>query len=943
MKLAMPTKRYKGFTRIEESARDQIESILRGCSPLFATLDEVVQRRLIETLRPEAQNTLLHALEGRTLEQEELSGFDWKDTLAGMASTPVRQQAVQLIAQEMPELARTLDQPEVVQGDVIEWLYEETAGRIARFTPYLTQEEEAVARWKEECPEAYALAEAAARRGSTSFQDRSRKEKTAPPRVTDEARELSFLAHLIAARKLHHLAWGVTEYFEKDAQVISLKAPPDLQGALGNRAYVRLGTNGRPPQYREPTAPQMEVYRRMLDSSMLLALQQKVCPWTANNNVTRRIDCNLLAKVYWGSVRPNATEPPDAIPHQPTLQALGGSLERYRLLGFREDIAPEHAAILDEFWGQNQSLQEFLGKPSTRAAFKAHRLNKSIVQLGLNAACAQELVRVGCQWNPSPEIDTRSVLERAHALVPLVVKDLAEYHDRLMETDYLALRQQNFFKEMLAREHLTRVSPKDRAKLESYYRPMAVVLVARNDGYAGSIPRDWKAIRTYEDSVSGAPFTDYSLSHDGQNAIICLQRGADPHRAVEAVKQLLDLEQPPWINDGGIRTKGVRLSELSFNELSASCLRPRTIARMQFYTSFWPEETLNLLRGTSDEPTTENLIEAMRPCFILRYSDAYARVKPAEMIRVKYRTPIGEKKNPCWDASRILGGLRENDVRYRERLENPDWSLVMIEGEKKAALLAQMFIEKDLPYHVVALPGVWMGLDRQRNLVEEIGRFQMQAGGHRRDCFIFFDNDKAYKAGVTDAMLALAKALQKAGANVFIPNLPFGRNVKGADDFAMVHCMLGNDIDYQPLLDIINTASNVPEKVRSVKYPTAEQEQEINQHLGEAERIQELQEKIAQSAHPLKEPEFCELWTLQEAYRGKSLPETEAIANLENLTPAGRSNLLQRLLSENRALELLREACRQIPRFEDGPSPRSLSPAASQDRIEAQALMELYA
>src|SRR4029077_16114935 len=125
--------------------------------------------------------------------------------------------------------------------------------------------------------------------------------------------------------------------------------------------------------------------------------------------------------------------------------------------------------------------------------------------------------------------------------------------------------------------------------------------------------------------------------------------------------------------------------------------------------------------------------------------------KPAEMVRVKYRTPTGEKKNPCWDASQVLGGLKERikDARMRERLSNPNGGLIVIEGEKKAALLAQMVLERDLPYHVLALPGVWMGLVRGK-LVEELEQFRMRdAAGNKRNCFIFFDNDKAFKAGVT--------------------------------------------------------------------------------------------------------------------------------------------------------------------------------------------------
>jgi hypothetical protein len=97
--------------------------------------------------------------------------------------------------------------------------------------------------------------------------------------------------------------------------------------------------------------------------------------------------------------------------------------------------------------------------------------------------------------------------------------------------------------------------------------------------------------------------------------------------------------------------KGVRVSELFFNELKSSCLHTHSIARTQFYTSFSMAESLKFLRGSSEEPTLEMVVEALKPCSIFRYSDDYCRVKPSEMVRVKYRTPTGEAKNPCWDAS----------------------------------------------------------------------------------------------------------------------------------------------------------------------------------------------------------------------------------------------------------------------------------------------------
>ena len=79
-------------------------------------------------------------------------------------------------------------------------------------------------------------------------------------------------------------------------------------------------------------------------------------------------------------------------------------------------------------------------------------------------------------------------------------------------------------------------------------------------------------------------------------------------------------------------------------------------------------DSLKFLRGTSKEPTVEMVVEALKPCSIFRYSDEYCRVKPSEMVRVKYRTPTGEAQNPCWDASAALGGL--NEARMQERFSD---------------------------------------------------------------------------------------------------------------------------------------------------------------------------------------------------------------------------------------------------------------------------------
>jgi len=79
------------------------------------------------------------------------------------------------------------------------------------------------------------------------------------------------------------------------------------------------------------------------------------------------------------------------VPGQRTLERLERNPGYYRLLGFRDDIAPEHAQMFGQFLDSNPGLQEFLERPSVQEAFKAHRLDRSLVELALRAAAAREL------------------------------------------------------------------------------------------------------------------------------------------------------------------------------------------------------------------------------------------------------------------------------------------------------------------------------------------------------------------------------------------------------------------------------------------------------------------------------------------------------------------------------------------------------------------------
>jgi hypothetical protein len=934
MRVAMPTetsksfRRFKGFYRLEEEAKQQLYGLLAGCKPEFSILSEAAQAGAVQQMRPLAQRALLNALEGRTQEEEEQFGYDWEDALPRMQAGPLRVAVAQYLLANLPgSIAEALSQPDLLRRDKIEWLYGETVDRIGKFTPYLPSEERALGEWKEQCPQAYTLAEQAARKAAQAYQDRSRRDRSAPATISDEARQLSLTAHLIAARKLYQHVLGLPEYYEGNPTVVGLKVPPEMQADYGTRIYIRLGIAGKAASYREASPRQMAEFAAMLESNLLRNLQEKVCPWTTETAGAQKIDTNVLARAYCQIVKPLDGQEPKGYLDGGTLERLERNPSYYRLLGFRDDIAPEHAQVFEQFLDSNPVLQEFLDRPSVQEAFKARRIDQSLVELALRTAVAHELVQVARQWKPESIASQTSVMTQAQNAIPHIIQDLAAYHDALMQSDYLSVRQTGFFKERLMAEHLGCLSAKERAKIESYYRPTAVALVARDDRSHDPVPADWKVLRSYTDPVTRREFTDYQAELPEGRAILCLRKGASPKAAEDVARRLLDFNQAPRINDGAARVKGVRISELSYNELSSSCLWPISIARMQFYTSFSPSETLDILRGTAEEPTTENLVEALKPCFVLRYSDAYCRIKPAEMVRVKYRTPTGEKKNPCWDASQVLSGLREpaKDPNMLDRLENTKWGLIIIEGEKKGAMLAQMCLERELPYHVISLPGVWMGLMRGK-LVPELEQFKMQdASGNKRNCYIFFDNDKAFKAGVTHALVETAAALQRAGARVFVPNLPFGKNIKGADDFALAHCQQGNEIDYQPLIDILEKAIYVSERPRKVKYPSSEQEREINRKLNQAEKVHELQNLLRQKENPAQAPELGQMFMLQAPYLLKSSNERLNAALWDSLNERGRAAFIGSLLKDNPALKLLRQACGLIPSFEEGQTARDFS------------------
>ena len=63
---------------------------------------------------------------------------------------------------------------------------------------------------------------------------------------------------------------------------------------------------------------------------MLKNLQERLCPWTAEQALNQKISANLLAEVYFNIVRPQELSPPEIQLDEGVLQKLGGDVYRTR-------------------------------------------------------------------------------------------------------------------------------------------------------------------------------------------------------------------------------------------------------------------------------------------------------------------------------------------------------------------------------------------------------------------------------------------------------------------------------------------------------------------------------------------------------------------------------------------------------------------------------------
>lgn len=917
--------RYKTITQLENQAANQLVNLINGYDNRVALIPEELRTAAAQELRVLAQQAILLTFENRIPQMEKDFGYEWESGLETMNTIPERETVASLFLSKLPGLDKRLHEPVVKQRIAAEWLYHQTADRFDTFTPYLTAEEEELQRWKESCPDAYNSAYAVAQKAALKVQDRSRPTPGTPPSLDDNGKDLSYLAHMISARKLYMAATDSREFFDTQLPSADVTVPSIIMtgnnGEKNNKIYCKLGLNPRPFAYAQATESQMQLFRSLISptNQVLNNLQEKVVPWVSKKGMSQKLHPNLMAQVYFDVIKPgrNVTNPDVKVE-----EALGGA-RTYKMLGFVSELSNKQMEVFSTYIEKNPALQEFINTPAVMQEMIKNQIDTSLVSMALSDTIVRVLPEEFKAYSPNtviPEGDPKKV---SLHLVKNVIDDLRNYHSALLEQNHLSIRNGKFFKSFMEKQYEQNLPPKVKAKRESFYQPVAVALAAKPDPTAGPVPGDWKALGEYTDTVTGMQFTDYEIHTTAGKAIGCLAKGANPQVLLSNLNDLLELNAQPLINNRETRVKGVRVSELFYNELKASCLRPISIARAQFYTTFSFGEAMRCSKGLMEKPTMEMVVESLKPCAVFRYNEKYSRLKPAEMVRVKYRTPTGEATNPCWDASQAVCGLTTTQIK--ERLEDPKWTLVMIEGEKKAAMLAQMAQDCNLPFHIVAIPGVWMAMTGPKDhkvLSPFFDQFKMEDDkGNHRKCMIFFDNDKAFNVNVTQALLQTAECLQRKGGDVFVPNLPFGKRIKGADDFAQVYCRHGEQIDYKPLIDVMQNSVYIPIRTYPIKAQTPDQQRKAKRFLAQAEHVKDIQDKFQTLTPEEKVKAAMELICAQGNYLLQVGQESKVIERFEALDPKNKEKITQQATTENFALKNLKlEMEAFIPNFDQGTS-----------------------
>jgi putative DNA primase/helicase len=123
--------------------------------------------------------------------------------------------------------------------------------------------------------------------------------------------------------------------------------------------------------------------------------------------------------------------------------------------------------------------------------------------------------------------------------------------------------------------------------------------------------------------------------------------------------------------------------------------------------------------------------------------------------------------------------LQHPEEDYWQRvIDDPSIPIALDEGTKKAGMLMT------LGFVALALCGVWMGLKKGgKELVNNLALLAVQG----RPITIVFDADLAFKAGVQQALMALATVLKKKGCIVSVAIIPLELESKGIDDVRVKH------------------------------------------------------------------------------------------------------------------------------------------------------------
>jgi hypothetical protein len=122
--MAQDAPRYKGFAAVEREARRQLEKYLDDCKSQFTLLSPEHQQAVVMQLRPLAQRSILHALEGRSSKPEKHFGYEWENALTEFNQNGIRGKAAKYLLESMPEISTPLTQPELLSRIQIEWLHE---------------------------------------------------------------------------------------------------------------------------------------------------------------------------------------------------------------------------------------------------------------------------------------------------------------------------------------------------------------------------------------------------------------------------------------------------------------------------------------------------------------------------------------------------------------------------------------------------------------------------------------------------------------------------------------------------------------------------------------------------------------------------------------------------------------------------------------------------